>query len=177
MTKKIVTISRRGSVVYVVTSETGAITEVSGRKYTLRTVGYQVEGEKDDNIFEPGENIVIHSLAVVNTGGMTLPAGARVSFPSTDCFLSENDEFILPNIAPGESLTIPTTFRGRIFDVPEPLHPGPFLGYATFYSKADLLNRPFENAVITTQLVVQYPICIRELKSPNHVRHKITYKG
>ncbi len=41
----------------------------------LITEGYKVEGLVEDNIFEPGEKIIIKDLTVYNDGGMDLPEG------------------------------------------------------------------------------------------------------
>ena len=104
-----------------------------------------------------------------NDGGLRLPAGAIVHFPSTETFVSNGEVYEVPSIQVGEFHESSTSFTGKIFDVPEPLAPGPYLGYCTFYSRVAMLDRPFETSVITTQLVVRYPVNIREIINPTHV--------
>jgi hypothetical protein len=74
------------------------VLESSGFRYNAVTTGYKVEGIVDDNIYEPGEQIMIHSLTVWNNGGLTLPSGSLVTIPSTPTFRSDNIMYQLPGI-------------------------------------------------------------------------------
>jgi hypothetical protein len=50
-------------------------------RYNVRLVSYTVRdasGAVPDEIFEPGQEIVVSNIKVTNTGGMDLPAGAKI---------------------------------------------------------------------------------------------------
>eukprot|EP01098_Paradermamoeba_levis_P015659 TRINITY_DN8071_c0_g2_i1.p1 TRINITY_DN8071_c0_g2~~TRINITY_DN8071_c0_g2_i1.p1 ORF type:complete len:1022 (+),score=240.84 TRINITY_DN8071_c0_g2_i1:1250-4315(+) len=157
-----------GSAVFVVVDAAGNTIESSPKKYNPEVTHYTVRGEIDDGVFEPNEFILISDVTIVNTGGLTLPAGFRFQFASTPT-VGCGQEYILPSLAPGGVFVIPYVFRGRIFDVPSPARPGPFLGCATFESSVDLWGRWIDSSILATRLVVQYPIKFQDLSTPLHL--------
>jgi hypothetical protein len=114
---------------------------------------------------------------VVNTGGLLCPAGAVLSFPSSSTVSFNNDaQYVLPAIAPvmlfclfrfllfvmkatkGRSFVVEDKrFCGRLFDVPEAMLPGPFQGRARFCSTVGMLNRPFLEGFVSSELQMAYP--------------------
>ena len=147
-----------GAVCFAVLDDAGNVLESSPFVYNLVVCGYTIVGARADCTFEPGEQISLRSVCVKNTGGITCPQGSLLSFPSTETVSFEDDVYMLPSLGPGESVTVDKMFTGRIFDVPEPVEAGPFLGKAAFQSKVTLLNRPFYDGYTATELNVSYPV-------------------
>lgn len=140
-------------------------------------------GVEDDGIIEPGEEVEISKLKLVNDGGLNLPDGAFVEFPTVPTFNTTHyqNRYVLPQISSGlwgrkfyefsgGQFEVPETFHGKIFQVPEPTTPGPFIGYATVVSQANLIGRPFLDSFVSTQLTVRYPVTMESLTSPTQVR-------
>ena len=105
---------------------------------------------------------------VVNSGGLPLPSGATAFMPSTKTIKFEPNRYELPSdqMFPNQSFVIPITYYGRIFDQPPPNVPGPFVSSAEFHPRVELLGRPFEKSFLHKKLVVQYPVKMAYLRSP-----------
>ncbi|CAH1783233.1 unnamed protein product [Owenia fusiformis] len=141
----------------------------TGRRYEVETLGYQVNSQIDDGIYEPNERIFISNLTLQNYGGMFLPPNGVVHFPSTKTVNFEPITHSLPRLNQGESCVVPTTFVGRVYDIPSPNQAGPYHGTAEFKSRVHLLNRPFDKGFYSTTLEVQYPIKIDSIEGPTHL--------
>src|SRR5690348_12654304 len=50
----------------------------------------------------------------------------------------------------GGSVVIPTEFRGKIFDIPLPTVPGPFVGHTSFSSRVQLIARNFDTGTFSS---------------------------
>jgi hypothetical protein len=59
---------------------------------------YQIADHNQDGIYEPGTEIFISGSRYVNNGGLTLPAGALLQFPSTPSAMSANVIELLPEV-------------------------------------------------------------------------------
>ena len=59
-----------------------------------------------DGIFEPGEDgegVVVRDIVCKNNGGLTLPSGSTIDFPSTGTLVSSRDNFDVPSMKVGAS--------------------------------------------------------------------------
>ena len=77
-------LGRYGSIVYLALGQGGQLLESAGVLYHGCVASYEVRGEREDGIFEPGERIEIQKLVLTNTGGMTMPSGAEIRIHSPD---------------------------------------------------------------------------------------------
>lgn len=107
---------------------------------------------------------MVSGVTVVNSGGLPLPTGPQAFIPTTPTIKFEPTRFDLPEMQPNNTVEIPVTYCGRIFDQPPPNVPGPFVSTATFATRVELLRRPFEKSLFQQQLVVQYPVKLAYLK-------------
>ena len=152
---------RDGAILWVVKNTRGETVYSSNTRYEAEVTSLQVSSTNDyddDDTFEPNQKLNITNVTIVNRGGLPLPAGAVLSFPSTDTVLFEATTFALPEIAVNETFVVPTTFCGRIVDHASPNSPGPLNTEARFSSKIDLLGRPFEKSQFEKKLKVTYPL-------------------
>lgn len=154
-----------GAILWVITSPTGQTLCASPTRYDAQVTSFKIVSAIDDGIFEPYERVAVSKVTVHNSGGLSLPAGAIASIPSTKTINFEPISFHLPELQPGEHFEIPTIFYGRIFDQPSPNSPGPFVSSAEFHPHIDLIGQPFEKSFLKKQLVVQYPIKLAYLRN------------
>jgi len=63
---------------------------------------FVTESFSKDNIWEPGEELYISDVELYNFGSIPLPAGATLTFPSTETIESLGKSAIIPSIAPGK---------------------------------------------------------------------------
>ena len=85
------------------------IAEEAATRYDLQIDSLEVADSCGDNIFEPGEWVTIHGIQLTNFGGLTLPAGAIISFPFTKTMHSEQQKVVLPALGPGTHRVGPLT--------------------------------------------------------------------
>jgi len=149
----------------------------------------------DDGVVEPGECIEIDQVVVKNSGGIPLPAGSLLEFPSwkkQDYLmyesLPESDTYsgscILPMIMVGESYDCNFKFKGRVAQVPSPVFIeydcslGVYIGYPPnrlnamlrISSYGSILTSPFEpSSLVHRDLKVQYPIRIEMVEAPTQL--------
>ena len=147
-----------GGILWVVRSHNGEVLQKAGTRYDAEVVSLSISTDAEDGLYGPNQRITVSEIAVVNSGGMTLPPGARLSIPSTETVRFEEFFFELPELAPDETFQVPATFHGRIFDQPVPNTPGPFYSTAHFTPKVELLGRPFEKSLLEQKLDVEYPV-------------------
>lgn len=107
--------------------------------------------------YEPNEQVSVTEVVLMNRGGLPLPRGAKLFFPTTKTIRFESSTYEIPEILPKQSFTVPDQFRGRIFDQSTPNSPGPFTAEASFAPRIELLGRPFENSQ-SQILPVLYPV-------------------
>jgi hypothetical protein len=144
----------------------GQILESSPMCFNLTVCGYLIEDRRSDLTFEPGETIRLGQVCIKNVGGLTCPPGAFVSFPSTATANFAADQFPLPQMAPGQIITIDHVFNGTIFDIPEPVQPGPYTGKASFQSQVQLLGRSFYASFVASEINLAYPVLFQSLSVP-----------
>ena len=162
----------KGGLSFVLLSPDGQlIYEQSAYRYDVQIDPRSVEiaSAVNDGIIEPNEKIIITSFNVQNIGKMTLPEGALASMVSSSTVNFHPMKVALPPLRQQEAHTIVQEFYGRVFDVPPPNKPGPYVGDASFETSVDLLGRPFESAKTLHKLVVQYPIKIENISSPENL--------
>ena len=155
-----------GGILWLVSSPNGGVLYESATRYDAEVTNFNVISAIDDGIFEPNERISVSGCCVVNSGGLPLPSGATAFMPSTKTIKFEPTRYELPSdqMFPNQSLIIPITYYGRIFDQPPPNVPGPFVSSAEFHPRVELLGRPFEKSFLHKKLVVQYPIKLAYLR-------------
>ena len=160
-----------GSIAWVICSKEGKILQQAGTRYDIQVKSYQVTCENNDNIFEPNERIAVSDVIVSNVGGLPLPAGAEVMMEKTksETINFEPTRFTLPEIQPGKSMKVPTTFYGRINDRPPPNTPGAVETTADFMSRVEVLGRPFSKSRVSKKLAVKYPVKLKLLRCNENV--------
>ena len=147
-----------GSLQWVITSKDGEVEHSSTTRFEAEVLSMQVSSCSEGGVFEPHQHIQVTDVVVVNSGGLPLPAGAKVSIPSTDSIRFEPTTYTLPQLEPTEQFVVPVTFRGQVVDEPSPNAPGPFTRTCQFAPRVDLLGRPFEKSRLEKTFTVQYPI-------------------
>jgi hypothetical protein len=100
---------RPGNCAIIVRSKTGQEQTYRSR-YQLELVGFDVEDENEDDIFEPGEHLFIRRIRVRNSGGMPSPTSKTLlEISPSDCLsLVTNNEgrAFIPNIPAGQTVTL-----------------------------------------------------------------------
>ena len=152
--------SPHGAISFAVLGEGGEVRETAGTCYSLAVAGYVLEDARLDCVFEPGEGFRVQAVGIVNQGGLTCPAGAVLSFVSTNtAFFSAANSLLLPEIAPGDTFVVRDfVFEGTFYDVPPPVSPGPFCGHASFQSRVEMLGRPFWDGFVATEVELGYSV-------------------
>ena len=155
-------LGRNGGVLWIVESPSGEVLHQSGVKYDACITSLEVSPAHNtsmphNDVYQPNQHITVSKVVVKNTGGLPLPKGAKFFFPTTKTVRFVNTVYELPEIPPGESITIPKSYEGRIFDQSTPNLPGAFSGEAIFTSRIELLGRPF-GSPLTRVLPVAYPV-------------------
>ena len=147
-----------GNLQWVITSKDGEVELSSTTRFEAEVLSMHVSSCPEGGVFEPHQHIQVTDVVVVNSGGLPLPAGAKVSIPSTDLIRFEPTTYVLPQLEPAEQFVIPVTFRGQLADEPSPNVPGPLTRTCRFAPRVDLLGRPFEKSRLEQTFTVQYPI-------------------
>ena len=150
-----------GAILWVVKDTSGEVIHSSDARYDAEVTSFEVSSAADnDTMFVPNQRLSISKVTIVNKGGLPLPSGAILSFPSTETVLFEPITFTLPEIPVNETFVVPTTFHGRIFDVASPNSPGPLDTEAKLASRITLLGRLFEKSTLERTLTITYPLKI-----------------
>ena len=147
-----------GSIQWEITSADGCVEHSATTRYEAEVLSMRVSSCTVEGAYEPHQRIQVTDLVVVNSGGLPLPAGAKLSIPSTETVQFEPITYELPQLAQDEQLTIPTTFRGRIVDEPSPNTPGPLTQMCRFAPRIEILGRQFEKSHLEQTLIVEYPV-------------------
>ena len=146
-----------GGLLWVVQLLSGEVLHQSGSRYEATVSSMKISPALCDNTYEPNQLFTVSEVVVSNTGGLPLPKGAKLLFPTTKTICFESTVFELPELAPNESFSVPVEFKGRIIDQATPNLPGPLSAEASFAPRIELLGRPFEVSLEKT-LQVAYPI-------------------
>lgn len=149
---------RAGSLQWVITSQDGQVISSASTRFEAEVLSMGVTSCSDGGVFEPHQVIQVTDIVVVNSGGLPLPEGAKVSIPSTETVRFDPTVYTLPRLEPGEEFVVPAVFRGQIVDEPSPNGPGPLISTCRFAPKIELLGRPFDKSRLEQSLTVQYPI-------------------
>ena len=147
-----------GGILWVIRSQDGAVLHSAGTRYDAAVTSLNVSSDTTSELYQPNQRITVSEVTVVNSGELPLPAGAKVSFPSTETVQFESTTFTLPQLEPNETFLVPVSFKGRIFDQETPNLPGTFSSSASFSPRIELLGRPFEKSFLEQTLPVQYPV-------------------
>lgn len=148
---------RPGRILWVVESSSRQILHEAETRYDATVVSLQVSPAMRGGMYEPNQPITVSNVVVRNNGGLPLPKGAKLFFPSTKTVHFVQTVYELPEIPPMTFITVSEQFKGRIFDQPTPNQPGHFTGEASFSPQIELLGRPFGNS-LTHTLEVTYPV-------------------
>ena len=147
-----------GRIQWAVTSPDGQVKHSSTMRYEAEVVSMEVSSSFSTGVIEPYQRVQVTNVAVQNSGGLPLPTGAQLSFPSTSTIQFEHTLYELPELQPGEVFRVPAVFCGRIMDEPSPNAPGPFSRSCKFSSQIKLLGRPFEKSFLEKTVTVEYPV-------------------
>lgn len=151
----------------------GKVIEAGSLGYNLRLVNIELEDSMHDGVFEPLEELVISGLTIINDGDMTVPAGTIIAVLSSDnIFVAEPNGFPIPELLPGQSLTMGQTFQLKIADVPLPTEPGPLNTQFTFNTNATLLKRQFLKCGVIFGVDIAWPLKIASIASPTQMARK-----
>ena len=146
-----------GAVLWVVESPSHQILHEARTRYDATVSSLRVSPAMHGGVYRPNQPITVSDVLVRNNGGLPLPKGAKLFFPSTKTVYFVRTVYELPEIPPMTSITVSEEFKGRIFDQPTPNQPGSFTGEASFSPQIELLGRPFDNS-LTHSLEVAYPV-------------------
>ena len=146
-----------GGLLWVIESSSGEVLQQAKSRYEAIVTSLNISPPNHGAIYEPNQAITISQVVITNTGGLPIPQGAELSFPTTKTIRFEPVTYKLPEISPNNSFTVPADFKGRIFDQATPNLPGPFSGEASFVPRIDILGRPFDTS-LTKTLPVSYPV-------------------
>lgn len=147
-----------GEILWVIESPSHEVVQLSNRRYEATVSSLKISPSPSEvGTYEPNQLITVSDVVVTNTGGLSLPKGAKFSFPTTKTVRFPSKVFELPKILPDDSFTIPEEFTGRIFDQATPNLPGSFSSEASFSPRVELLGRPFETSLVQN-LPVTYPV-------------------
>ena len=147
-----------GGILWVVQSSDGNVLHEAGTRFDAEITSLTVTPGVNDGVYEPNQRITVKNIVVKNSGGLPLPPGCKLSLPSSQTVRFENTVYTLPEILPNESLALPATFSGRIFDLAPTNEPGPFSAEASFTPRIELLGRPFEKCSREKTIKVTYPV-------------------
>lgn len=162
-----------GSVHFMWKDPAGKVIESGSLGFNLRLVNIEIEDAMHDGIFEPLEELVVSGLTLINDGDMTVPAGTIVAVLSSDnIFVAEPNGFPIPELMPGQSMTLGQTFQLKIADVPLPTEPGPLDTQFNFNTNATLLKRQFLKCGIMFGVKVAWPLKINSIASPTQMARK-----
>ena len=157
---------QNGGMLWVIFGDNGMISE-AGSRYNATVDSLNVVPMCDDGVLEPHERLCISGLQIRNNGGLDLPKGVFISFPSSERVKFESCQIEIPeNAVPaGKKYTSPFKFFGRISDLAPPNAAGPQSFKVEFSPRIELLGRPFHNSY-KKELVIQYPVQLGNLYSP-----------
>jgi len=151
-------------------SQPNLLIEQGPTRYNVRVSRYTVQGIIDDGIFEPGEEIAIRDIQILNDGSLTVPAfQVALTIPSNDGFISSQTVYYLPEIKPGETFNVPQEFRGSIAPDMRQTVVDRYISKSTILTSATLLKRPFDDSIVNTVLTVGYPIQISLMSNPQQM--------
>ena len=162
-----------GSILWLIQSNNGEeILAKAGTRYDAEIVSLTITPGINGGVYEPNQKISIQDVVIKNTGGLPLPAGCKLFFPSSETVRFEKTVFTLPEILPNKSFSVPDVFCGRVFDLPPVNEPGPFFTEASFIPRIELMGRPFEKSSVEKTIPVTYP-----LKLPFALSHSNISRG
>ena len=120
----------------------------AGSRYNATVESLNVVPMCDDGVLEPHERICISGLQIHNNGGLDLPKGALISFPSSEMIKYESCQIEIPEhaVPARKKYTCPFKFFGRISDLAPPNAAGPQSFKVEFSPRIELLGRPFHNS-------------------------------
>lgn len=125
---------------------------------------YVVHDDNTDGIFEPGSDLFIDNISILNNGGLTCPDGSILWAPTTSTAHQMHQAVTLPAIAVGQSFTACSKgsdgLRMHIPTVPGPCVGKPFVSVARIAPAVTLCDRFFDEASPSVFVTVQYPIRI-----------------
>lgn len=146
-----------GNLQWVITTQDGEEIAAASTRFEVEVLTMKITSSSERDIYEPHQQIQVAGIVVANSGGLPLPAGAKVSIPSTETIRFEQTAYTLPQLQPSEQFVVPMTFHGRIVDDPSPNTPGPLDQVCQFAPRIELLGRPFNKSLEQT-LPVHYPV-------------------
>lgn len=93
--------------------------EEGPRMFNVKIKDYTVQGiERDDHIIEPGEEIDVSNIVIVNDGSLTVPSNAQIQVRGTKLIFEPTDsaDFTLQKEIPpgGEILLSDISIKGRV---------------------------------------------------------------
>lgn len=143
-------------------------------RFNAAVTRYFIMDHNDDRIFEPGTEVFISRVNLMNNGGLTLPGGAVLQFPSTPSAISANITEVLPPLGVRAGMESKTTYRLLIPDAPGPVKNGNYAATSVVTSHITTLGRVYPESLIRHELPVQYPIRVSNITAttwlgPNEV--------
>ncbi|CAM4776244.1 unnamed protein product [Rotaria magnacalcarata] len=156
-----------GSVEYVVIDANNHILRIGPDKYHTSVVGYTITDDNEDGIYEPNSNFFVTNVKWINNGAMILPAGAILSFRSTEYISTDaNHGILLQGASVGTILHSSNRFKCHMNSMRAISLNQPYIQHVQLTSQIHLLNRMFSGSEVSTNLICQYPIQIKEIKFP-----------
>ncbi|BBN17066.1 hypothetical protein MPTK1_7g11680 [Marchantia polymorpha subsp. ruderalis] len=168
--------AKDGQVTWILKSASGEIIEKGKSRYNCAVCQYRVRSTSGNGIISPGSIITIDKVTVCNNGGMTLPAGTRLSFAATGGVLTSgkgvNKVEILPELAKNKRYKCHSTFSISLEKLDGPAGGAPFQALVSIAPYLELGGRTFPVADQVMEIPVQYPIRIADDVQFPHTVHQ-----
>jgi hypothetical protein len=147
----------------------------SSDRFNGAVLSYELVDDNEDGVFEPGSTYLIRNVCIVNNGGLPLPKGCTLSFPSTPTarWLDADRPHLLPQIDVGSSWTVLGAERVFRFQIPSMAAAEanrPFRASTCVTSSVRCLDRPFlESEICTGHVAVQWPIQVAAVQATTYL--------
>jgi hypothetical protein len=154
--------STPGSVTWSIT-DNGRPIETSNDRFNVAVTSYLVRDENDDGIYEPGSEVIVTNVRSINNGGLTLPPGAVLQFPSTPTAISKNVCEVIPQLRVHEVNEAKSSFQLYLPEHRDATQNSSLRKTANIVSHSSLLGRVFPESLVQHPLQVQWPVAIAKI--------------
>ncbi|RDW66553.1 hypothetical protein BP6252_10188 [Coleophoma cylindrospora] len=141
-------------------------------RYQLELVGFDIEDENEDGIFEPGEHLFIRRIRVRNSGGMPSPTRQTQLEVAPSEYLiqltNNQGRTLIPQVPANSTITLPGSIKVMIREPDAPVKPGqPYMKEIAISLQAVMpgLNRRLEHFDFQVPVKIQYPLTLLEIDS------------
>ncbi|RDW71671.1 hypothetical protein BP5796_07705 [Coleophoma crateriformis] len=141
-------------------------------RYQLELVGFDIEDENEDGIFEPGEHLFVRRIRVRNSGGMPSPTRQTQLQVAPSEYLTQltnnQGRTFIPQIPANSTITLPGSIKVMIREPDTLVKPGqPYMKEIALSLQAVMpgLHRRLEHFNFQVPVKIQYPLTLLEIDS------------